>query len=81
MTDSRLELWNLICQNEYLKSICRLCEDGTIYLESRVDEIEGEDVGQDEYDIIREELECIGLQLVDPLVEHDCVSGDVGKLT
>lgn len=73
------EIWKLISKNEYLRTKCTLSESGIYF---RCDVATTEDFsGQDEYDTIREELYDLGLQLVDLCIEHDCVSGYVGKLT
>lgn len=81
MTDSRLEIWNLICQSSYLKDICRLCEDATVYLESKVEHKNFYNAVLEERNIICEELAKIDLRLAFIRIDSDCVSGYVEKLT
>lgn len=73
------DIWRRLSENGYLQSKCSI-HKSEIYFRCHV--ATSEDFsGQDEYDIIREELHELGLYLDDLYIDHDCVTGVVKKLT
>jgi len=55
---------------------CIFYEDGKPWLRFDIDDC-GPHEQWDEYCDVQDGLKRFGLKLVDPLVEHDCISGDI----